>query len=85
MVSNSDMETWWVESWSELYDPIGDRLNVRCLLPDGKVVDVETCKGWIQDTAYAGQRAAVAEGWVIGRPGVHVSLLLSDDGRFPPE
>jgi hypothetical protein len=37
---------------------------MSCLLPDGAVVDIETCKGWRQESAYQNYRLQVEEGWV---------------------
>ena len=70
MASNSELEQRWIEAWSTLYELVKDRWGVKCLLPDGRVVDVEKCKGWLQDSAYEGWQIKVEAGWVLGKPGI---------------
>ena len=77
MASNSDIEMRWVEAWSDLYDIAADRVDFPCLLPSGDVVDMETCKGWLQDAVYAGFLVEVRGGWVLGRQGAIVHKFLS--------
>jgi len=45
---------------------------MSCLLPECSVVDIETCKGWLQESAYQGYCLQVEEGWVRGKRGVVV-------------
>lgn len=68
----------WVGVWSDLYELVGERRGVRCLLPDGSVVGVEECKAWLQDSVYAGFLVHVEPGWVEGRPGIIVSRSLPE-------
>jgi len=63
----------WVNAWTQLLEIVGKRRNVRCQLPDYSVIDVEDCKGWLQDSVYAGYQVEVAEGWVGHQRGVVVS------------
>jgi len=46
--------------------------QMSCLLPECSVVDIETCKGWLQESAYQGYCLQVEEGWVRGKRGVVV-------------
>ncbi len=73
MRTNAEIEMFWIDAWSDLYEIIKERTNVRCLLPDGEIVEIEKCKQWLQDSAYAGYIPAVKAGWVQGRRGVIVS------------
>jgi hypothetical protein len=73
MPSNSDMEMHWVAAWSELHVIVGRRLGVPCQLPDRSVVDVEECKGWLQESVYEGYLVRVEAGWVGHIKGVIVS------------
>jgi hypothetical protein len=65
MSTNTELEERWIDAWNDLYDIVGKRWNVNCLLPDGSVVDVETCKGWLQDSAYQDYYLKVEEGWIM--------------------
>ena len=78
MAPNSDIEMRWVGAWSDLYELVGNRWDVRCLLPDGLIVGLEECKGWLQESVYAGFLVCVGPGWVEGRPGVIVSRSLPE-------
>jgi hypothetical protein len=69
-ISKSDQEKWWIDAWNDLYDIVGARTNVRCKLPGGTVVDVEGCKGWLQEQAYDGWKVGVRAGGED--EGVHV-------------
>jgi hypothetical protein len=75
MPTNAEIEGFWIDAWSDLHEITKDRWDVRCLLPDGEVVDLEQCKGWLQDSAYSGYIPAVTPGWVLGRPGVVASRV----------
>jgi hypothetical protein len=68
-----NIEMRWVDAWSDLYEIVGQRWDVRCCLPDGRVVDVEGCKGWLQESVYEGYDVRVEPGWVLGKPGVIAS------------
>jgi hypothetical protein len=76
MASNSDIEMRWVEAWSDLYELLKQRSDVKCLLPDGRVVDIEECKGWLQDSAYQGWHVKVEAGWVLDKQGIVASCWL---------
>jgi hypothetical protein len=73
MTTNTEIEERWIDAWNDLYDIVGVERQVNCLLPDGSVVDLETCQGWLQDSAYQGYCLKVEAGWVLGRQGVWVS------------
>jgi hypothetical protein len=73
MTTNTEIEERWIEAWNDLFDIVGKRWQVSCLLPDGSVVDIETCKGWLQDSVYQDYYLKIEEGWVKGERGVVVS------------
>jgi hypothetical protein len=73
MPSNPDIEMRWVNAWNELYEIIGSRPCVPCQLPDWSVVDIEECKGWLQQSVYEGYLVHLKAGWVGHRNGVIVS------------
>lgn len=75
MTTNADREMFWINAWNDLIDIVKD-LSVKCLLPDGQIVDFEQCKGWLQESAYSGYIPAVSAGSVLGRPGVIASRRL---------
>jgi len=70
--SNADIEMRWVNAWNEIYEVIGNRNDAKCLLPDGNVVNVEECQGWLQQSALAGFQVRVESGNVLGGLGVVV-------------
>jgi hypothetical protein len=70
MSTNIELEERWIEAWNDLFDIIGERWQVSCLLPDGSVVDTETCQGWLQESACQDYCLKVEEGWVNGKRGV---------------
>ena len=67
MSSNADLERRWIDAWNDLFDIVGSRTDVPCHLPGGTVVDLEGCKGWLQEQAYAGWHVAVQESRSDGR------------------
>lgn len=73
MESNADIEMRWVDAWNKLYEIIGDCCDVPCQLPDWSVVDIEECKGWLQQSVYEGYQVSMEAGWVGHRKGVVVS------------
>lgn len=79
MESNADVEMRWVDAWNDLYDIIGDRGDVPCLLPDWSIVNSEECRGWLQDSVYAGYRVHVEAGWVGHRRGAVVQRWREAD------
>jgi hypothetical protein len=44
--------------WGTLRKLGGDREEIDCWLPDGKLVDLETCQQWLNES--------VASGWMVG-------------------
>ena len=78
MSRKSELEMHWIGAWSDLAEIVGARWDVPCLLPDGTVVSVEACKGWLQDSAYEGWSVKAEQGWVLGKRGVLVSRWRSD-------
>lgn len=75
MTINTETEERWIEAWNDLFDIVGKRWQVSCLLPDGSITDIETCKSWLQESAYEGYCLKVEEGWVKGKRGVVVSRI----------
>jgi hypothetical protein len=78
MAGKDEIEMRWIDAWSDLYQLIeeyhdGVNYAVWCLLPDGSVVDIEKCLGWLQDSAYDDWYLKVERGWVWGKPGILVS------------
>jgi hypothetical protein len=73
MESNAEIEMRWVDAWNNLSDIVGERHGVLCLLPDGSVVDVEACRGWLQDSVYGGFAVQLKSGWVGHKLGVIAS------------
>lgn len=73
MTSNEEVEQRWIEAWNDLYELVGDRYDVKCLLPDSGVVDIEECKGWLQNSAYQGWWIKVEPGRVMGKWGIIAS------------
>ncbi len=73
MASNTELEMRWIEAWNNLYELIEQRWDVKCLLPDGRVVDTEECLGWLQHSAYQGWYVKVEAGWVLGKQGIVAS------------
>lgn len=73
MPSKAEIEMRWVDAWNELYDIVGIRCDVLCQLPDWSVVDIEGCKGWLQQSVYEGFEVQVKAGWVGHKKGVVVS------------
>lgn len=73
MASKADLEMRWVNAWNNLYEIVGNRHNVPCQLSDWKVVDVEECKGWLQESVYEGYLVQVKAGWV----GHHKGIIAS--------
>jgi hypothetical protein len=73
MTVNTELEERWIDAWNKLFDIVGERRQFDCLLPDGSIADLETCKGWLQDSAYQGYLLKVEAAWVKGKQGVVVS------------
>ena len=77
MTTHTELEMRWINAWNDLYDILAQRSPEMCQLPDGSVVDIEACKGWLQDSVYEGFLVKVESGWVQGKPGVIVH-------KYPP-
>ena len=75
MVSNAEIEMRWVKAWNAFYDIAADRTDFPCLLPDGKVVDINTCKAWLQDAIYKESLVQVRSGWGLGQRSAIVCKL----------
>lgn len=73
MATNAETEMAWVNAWEELVRIVADRPDMPCQLPDWSVVDVETCKGWLQQAVYEGYQVSVQAGYVGHRQGVIVT------------
>ena len=76
--TNDEIETEWVNAWDQLYELIGDRRNVVCVLPDWKTVSVEDCQGWLQTSAYKGYTLTVRETWHAGEKAIAVDRTQAD-------
>lgn len=73
MASNTEIEMRWIDAWNALYELLGNRRGVSCLLPDGRIVDIEACEGWLQESVYQGFEVKVEAGFIAGKKGVHAS------------
>ncbi len=75
--SNAEIEARWVDAWNDLYQIVGEtkeeNWNAPCLLPNGRIVNVDECQGWLQDSAYERYLLRVEPGWILGRRGAVVS------------
>ena len=79
---SAEIEMRWIDAWNDLYEILKEdhddvQYGVCCLLPDGVVVDVEECLGWLQDSAYDRYYLKVDRGWVSGRIGIAVFRSLA--------
>jgi hypothetical protein len=81
MATNAEIEMRWIDAWSDVYDIVGKRWDVKCQLPDFSIVDVQSCLAWLQDSAYEGYLLTVTEGWIEGRRGVIVSRRMPGPGE----
>jgi hypothetical protein len=68
MNDNGTREMRWVDAWEVLLAISEGRSDYPCVLPDGRVVDAEECKAWLQTTAYEGFVPHIERGWDRGRP-----------------
>ncbi len=85
MASSSELEDRWIDAWSDLFEIVGERWNVQCQLPDGRVVSVEACQGWLQDSAYDDWQVKVEPGWVLGKQGVVASRWRNEVDASPTQ
>lgn len=65
-----EIESRWIEAWNCLLGLVDGRGHVDCALPDGRVVDVDACKAWLQESVYQGWDVHVEPGWIAGTRGV---------------
>jgi len=72
--SNAEIEQRWIDAWEDVYELVGGRWGVMCLLPDGTIVDVDACLGWIQDAVYDRRLVTVKQVWIRGKPGVGITV-----------
>jgi hypothetical protein len=86
--ANHEIEQRWVEAWNNVFDivkTLDHQDDVNCLLPDGSIVDIDTCKEWLQNAAYQGYCLKIEAGLVQGKMGVlafgYVELIVR---RTPP-
>ncbi|MEM9540302.1 MAG: hypothetical protein AAGA60_12485 [Cyanobacteria bacterium P01_E01_bin.42] len=84
MVTGAEIEQRWIDAWNELYELIKrdigkEEWQVECFLPDGSIVDVESCQGWLQDSAYSGYLPKVEVGWIKGKRGIIASRMKERD------
>ena len=70
MTSNTELEMRWVGAWNDLDQIVGERWYLQCLLPDGRVVSMDECQGWLQASAYDDWQVKVEAGLVWGKQGV---------------
>ena len=80
MTTNTEIEERWISAWNDLFDIARERRQVNCLLPDGSVVDIDTCQGWLQESAYQDYCLKVEAGWVKGEGGIVVSRFKDGVG-----
>ena len=78
MASNEEIEMRWVDAWNNLLGFVRGRPGVPCQLPDCTIVDVEACKGWLQQSVYEGYLVEVKEGWVGHLRGIIASRSLPE-------
>jgi len=79
MPDNAEIEMHWVDAWNDLLDLVGNATDVMCHLPNGRTVDVEECKAWLQDSVYQGFLVRVEAGRVEGRWGL-LTFRWKDEG-----
>ncbi len=70
MAIEDDVEQRWVSAWNDVYEIAAEQWNMQCQLPDGQVVDAETCRSWLQRSVYQDWLVKVEPGWVQGKPGI---------------
>ena len=73
MAIEDDIEMRWVSAWNDVYEIVGERWNVECLLPNGQIVDTEACREWLQEMVYDGWFVKFEPGWVLGKQGIIAS------------
>ena len=48
MAVEDDVEMRWIGAWNDVYEIAGEQWDMQCQLPDGQVVNPESCRGWLQ-------------------------------------
>ncbi len=72
MMNNLSKELEWIEAWNDLDELIGEEWNLIFLQPDWTEMDLEDCKGWLQDSAYQGYHIGVKQVWYKGKLAIQV-------------
>ncbi|MEM7352695.1 MAG: hypothetical protein AAF657_17985 [Acidobacteriota bacterium] len=62
-----EQEEAWIEAWSDLYDEIDRRRDLRLLSSDWVERSKDDLLAWIQDEAYRGFRVGYEEVYYKGR------------------
>lgn len=70
MASKTTFEMRWIDAWNDLLELAGDDMEMPCQLPNGRIVNVEDCKGWLQTEAYDAWCIEVTRGKILGKSGV---------------
>lgn len=52
--SNADTEHAWIDAWNELASLTAGLERFEIVLPDERRADPETCRAWLQSSAYEG-------------------------------
>lgn len=61
MVTNAEIESYWIDLWSDLYDFKKMDQELICLLPNGESIAFDDCLGWVQQAVYSGKRFTIEE------------------------
>jgi hypothetical protein len=85
MANKADLERRWADAWNDLFDIVGKRKDIRCRLPDGTIVDVEGCQGWLQEQAYDDWHVAVQRSKFGDRLEVVASRWRADEVHGPQQ
>ncbi len=70
----------WIDAWNHLYEITGDSPIFRCMLDDYTEVDVETMKGWLQNSVYEGWLVKVEARMIHGKTVAFGSRWREKDG-----
>lgn len=61
MVTNAEIESYWIDLWSDLYDFKKKDQELICLLPNGESIAFDDCLRWVQQAVYSGKRFTIEE------------------------
>ena len=61
MVTNAEIESYWIDLWSDLYDYKETDKELICLLPNGETMAFDDCLEWVQQAVYSGKRFIIKE------------------------